>query len=301
MFEIEQVGEKTFFIKNATNIGLFLENESDVWIIDSGIDSDTGKKILKAVNEKEWTVKGVIYTHYHADHVGGNKLIKDRTGCKILACGVSKTVCENPLLNATFVYGAYPISEICSKFFLAKPTEDVLEAAENLPDGLELFELPGHAFDMIGIKTSDDVYFLADSLVSEITTSKYHIFFLYDIGAQLETLDKLKVINDGKNDKTVFIPAHCEMTDDISGLIEGNRSKIHEIADVILSAADDGQTVEEIVRSVFIHYDLKINATQHALLTSTVKSYLSWLQRLGKVTVSFEDNYMLFRRIYEQS
>ena len=38
MFEIEQVGEKTFFIKNATNIGLFLENESDVWIIDSGID-----------------------------------------------------------------------------------------------------------------------------------------------------------------------------------------------------------------------------------------------------------------------
>ena len=98
MFEIEQVGEKTFFIKNATNIGLFLENESDVWIIDSGIDSDTGKKILKAVNEKEWTVKGVICTHYHADHVGGNKLIKDRTGCKILACGVSKTVCENPLL-----------------------------------------------------------------------------------------------------------------------------------------------------------------------------------------------------------
>ncbi len=301
MFEIEQVGEKTFFIKNATNIGLFLENESDVWIIDSGIDSDTGKKILKAVNEKKWTVKGVICTHYHADHVGGNKLIKDRTGCKILACGVSKTVCENPLLNATFVYGAYPISEICSKFFLAKPTEDVLEAAENLPDGLELFELPGHAFDMIGIKTSDDVYFLADSLVSEITTSKYHIFFLYDIGAQLETLDKLKVINDGKNDKTVFIPAHCEMTDDISGLIEGNRSKIHEIADVILSAADDGQTVEEIVRSVFIHYDLKINATQHALLTSTVKSYLSWLQKLGKVTVSFEDNYMIFRRIYEQS
>ena len=46
MFEIEQVGEKTFFIKNATNSGLFLENESDVWIIDSGIDSDTGKKIL---------------------------------------------------------------------------------------------------------------------------------------------------------------------------------------------------------------------------------------------------------------
>lgn len=301
MFEIEQVGEKTFFIKNATNIGLFLENESDVWVIDSGIDSDTGKKILKAVNERGWTVKGVICTHYHADHVGGNKLLKDRTGCKILAYGVSKTVCENPLLNAIFVYGAYPISEICSKFFLAKPTEEVLEAAENLPAGLELFELPGHAFDMIGIKTSDDVYFLADSLVSEITTSKYHIFFLYDIGAQLETLDKLTLLNDGKNNKTVFIPAHCEMTDDISGLIEGNRSKIYEIADVILSAIEDGQTVEKIVRSVFIHYDLKINATQHALLTSTVKSYLSWLQKLGKVTVSFEDNYMLFRRIYEQS
>ena len=118
MFEIEKVGDRTYYIPNATNIGLYLENDSEVWVIDSGIDGDTGKKILKAVGEKGWSVKGVIATHSHADHVGGNKLLHDRTGCKILAHGVSRTVCENPILNTTIVYGAYPCSDICSKFFL---------------------------------------------------------------------------------------------------------------------------------------------------------------------------------------
>lgn len=301
MFEIEQVGEKTFYIPNATNIGLYLEDESHVWVIDSGIDPDTGKKILKAVAEKGWTVKGIICTHSHADHVGGNKLISDRTGCVILAHGVSRAVCENPILNTTIVYGAYPYQEICSKFFLSKPTDGVLEVYENLPQGLKAFELPGHAFDMIGIITCDNVYFLADSLVSDITTTKYHIFFLYDIAAHLDTLSRLEELCEKKEENAVFIPSHCEKTQDISNLVNNNRSKIYEIADVVLSAAGDGHTLEFIVRFVFIHYGLKMNATQHTLLTSTLKSYLSWLEKLGKITVDFEDNYMIFRRIYEQS
>ena len=299
MFEIKQVGEKTYYIPNATNIGLYLENDSEVWVIDSGIDADTGKKILKAVGEKGWSVKGIISTHSHADHVGGNKLLHDRTGCKILAHGVSKTVCENPILNTTIVYGAYPCSDICSKFFLSKPTYGVLEAADNLPDGIEIFDLPGHAFGMIGVKTPDNVYFLADSLVSDITTSKYHIFFLYDIESHLKTLSWILTLNGEKEKNAVFIPAHCEKTDDISELAKRNTDKIYEIADVILSAAGDGHTLEFIVREVFIHYELKMNATQHTLLTSTIKSYLSWLQKSGQVSINFEDNYMIFRRTHE--
>jgi len=50
-----------------------------------------------------------------------------------------------------------------NKFLLAKES-NVIPIEKNLPNGLEYFSLKGHFFDMIGIKTSDDVYFLADAL-----------------------------------------------------------------------------------------------------------------------------------------
>ena len=57
----------------------------------------------------------------------------------------------------------------------------------NLPEGLEMFNLKGHFFDMIGIKTSDNVYFLADSVISKKTINKYHRFFIYDVKEYLNT------------------------------------------------------------------------------------------------------------------
>ena len=83
--ELIQVGEKTYYIKNPTNIGIYKINDNDVYIIDSGNDKDAGKKILKIVEEQGWSIKGIISTHSNADHIGGNKVIQDRTGCKILA------------------------------------------------------------------------------------------------------------------------------------------------------------------------------------------------------------------------
>ena len=83
--ELIQIGEKTYYIKNPTNIGVYKVDENNVYIIDSGNDKDAGKKILKIIEENNWKIKGIINTHSNADHIGGNKVIQDRTGCEILA------------------------------------------------------------------------------------------------------------------------------------------------------------------------------------------------------------------------
>lgn len=57
---------------------------------------------------------------------------------------------------------------------------------------MEYFRLPGHFWDMIGVKTPDDVYFMADCVFGENILEKYHISFFYDIAAQLETLDMIE-------------------------------------------------------------------------------------------------------------
>ena len=181
MFELVKVGEKTYYLENPTNIGIYVEKENKVWIIDSGNDKEAGKKILKAIEANNWEIKGIINTHSNADHIGGNKVIQDRTNCLVLSNGIENYFTKSPILEPSFLYGGYPFKELKNKFLMAKETSDTRELKDNLPSGLEYFSIKGHFFDMIGIKTSDNVYFLGDSLFNENTITKYHIFFIYDV------------------------------------------------------------------------------------------------------------------------
>ena len=288
--ELVKVGEKTYYIKNATNIGIYKIDDNNVYIIDSGNDKDAGKKILKIIEEKNWQIKGIINTHSNADHIGGNKVIQDRTNCIILGNKIEKTFTEYPILEPSFLYGGYPFKEIRNKFLLAK--ESIVTPIEkNLPDGLEYFSLKGHFFDMIGIKTSDDIYFLADSLFSEETITKYHVFFLYDVREYLNTLNFLETLN-GK----LYIPSHGEATNTISNLIQLNRNKIQEILNKIYLICTHEITFEEILKYIFDEYNLMINSNQYFLIGSTIKSYLSYLYDENKLRYEFKDNKMLWKQ-----
>lgn len=288
--ELIKVGEKTYYIKNPTNIGIYKVDEENVYLIDSGNDKDAGKKIIKIVEEQGWKIKGIINTHSNADHIGGNKVIQDRTGCAIYAYNIEKSFTENPILEPSFLYGGYPFKDLRNKFLLAKEST-VTNIENNLPEGLEYISLKGHFFDMIGIKTSDDVYFLADSLFSEETIMKYHLFFIYDVREYLNTLDYLDTLKG-----SLFIPSHCEASTDIKLLTSLNRNKIHEVLEVITKYCEKEVTFEEILKYIFDKYSLVMNANQYVLIGSTIRSYLSYLYDEGKITYEFKDNKMLWKK-----
>lgn len=290
--ELIKVGDKTYYIKNPTNIGIYKISDNDVYLIDSGNDKDAGKKILKIINEQGWNVKGIINTHSNADHIGGNKVIQDRTNCTILANNIEKSFAEFPILESSFLYGGYPFKDIRNKFLLAKESV-VVPIENNLPEGLEYFSLKGHFFDMIGIKTSDNVYFLADSLFSKETITKYHLFFIYNVREFLNTLNYLQTLNG-----TLYIPSHCEATNDISVLIDLNRKKINEIIDKIYNACKNEITFEDILKYIFDEYSLTINGNQYVLIGSTIRSYLSYLVDENKLKYEFKDNKMLWKQVH---
>ena len=288
--ELAQVGEKTYYIKNATNIGIYKLDETNVYLIDTGNDKDAGKKILKIVEEQGWKVKGIISTHSHADHIGGNKVIQERTNCNIYAYGIEKSITENTILEPSFIYGSYPFKDLTNKFLYAKESK-VENIENNLPEGLEYLNLKGHSFEMIGIKTSDDVYFLADSLTSEETINKYHIFFIYDVKEYLNTLEVLKKLN-GK----IYIPSHCEMTSNLTHLININETKVKEILEKIYTICKTEKTFEEILQCIFDEYNIEVNVNQYFLVGSTVKSYLSYLYNENKISYEFRQNKMLWKQ-----
>jgi len=286
--ELIKLGERTYYIKNRTNIGVYKIDSENVYLIDTGNDSDSGKKILKIIGENGWTVKGIINTHSHADHIGGNSLIQDRTNCPVYLHGAEIGFTEYPILESAFLYGAFPLSPLQNKFLLAK--ESKVEPIENhLPEGLEMLLLKGHSYDMIGIKTSDNVYFLGDALLSEETILKYHLFFLYDVKEFLNTLDFLSTL-DGK----FYIPSHGDAMSDISSLISLNRGKVLEIIDKIMEFCETEKTFEEILKHMFDVYNRSININQFVLLGSVVRAYLSYLYNEGKIDCLFHENQMFW-------
>lgn len=291
--ELIKVGDNTYYIKNATNIGIYKINETEVYVIDTGNDKDAGRKILKIINEQGWEIKGIINTHSNADHIGGNKIIQDRTACPIFASGIEKYFIEYPILEPSFLYGASPFKDIKNKFLLAKESNATL-IDNNLPEGLEYINLKGHFFDMIGIKTSDNIVFLADALFSEDTITKYHLFYIYDIKEYLNTLDYLETL-----DANLYIPSHSVATNDISSLIKINRNKINEIIELIYNFCENRRSFEEILKYVFDEYKLIMNANQYVLIGSTIKSYLTYLNDENKIKYEFDNNIMYWVQVKE--
>lgn len=292
MYELIQVSENSYYIQSPAKIGLVKLNETEICLIDSGNDKDAGKKILRILQANGWTLKAIYNTHSNADHIGGNQFLQNKTGCKIYAPGMECPVTKYPVLEPALLYGGCPPKDLRHKFLMAQPSDVEYLTEEHLPEGMKMISLPGHFLDMVGFETADGIVYLADCLSSQMTLDKYQISVLYDVAAYLDTLEKVKEMK-GK----MFIPSHGEPTEDIGPLAQYNIDKVHEIAEKILEICKEPQSFEDILQKLFTDYELKMTFEQHALVGSTVRSYLTWLKDTGRVDIEFTNNRLLWKSI----
>lgn len=290
MFELHQVGERSYYIESPAKIGIYRAGDTEVYLIDSGNDKDAGRKVRKILDENGWKLLGIINTHSHADHIGGSRYLQQQTGCRVFAGGIEKTFTEYPVLEPSFLYGGYPMKEFRHKFLMAQEST-VSDFTDNaFPHEIEIIPLKGHFFDMTGFRTPDDVIYLADCLSSRETLDKYQITFIYDVAEYLNTLEMVKTLK-----ARMFIPAHAAATEDIAGLAQYNINKVVEISERIAELCKNPLSFENILQELFSGYGLKMNFEQYVVGGSTVRSYLSWLKDTGRLTVYFENNMMLWK------
>lgn len=292
MYELIPVTNQTYYIECPAKMGVYRENDTEAWLIDSGNDKDAGKKVQKLFASMGWTLKGIINTHSNADHIGGNRLLQERLGCAVYAKGIDAAFTQYPILEPSFLYGGFPPKELRNKFLMAQDSSVTPIAQAPLPSGMEVLDLPGHFFHMIGIKTPDNVYFLADCLTSHDILAKYHISFIYDVAAYLETLDRVAQLSG-----CCFVAAHAPASTDIQPLVDLNRSKVLEIRDFLLAACASPISFEDLLKRVFDEYALSMDFNQYVLVGSTLRSYLSWMEGQGILSHSFEQNRLLWQRV----
>lgn len=291
MYELIPVAPHTYYIQSPAKIGVVETSDGHVVLIDSGNDKEAGRKVRQHLDRQGWTLDAIYNTHSNADHIGGNAYLAKQTGCALYAPGIEAAFTQHPILEPALLYGGYPMKALRHKFLLAQESDAQLLTPEHLPAGFELIPLPGHFFDMIGLRTPDDVVFLADCLSSQATLDKYQISYVYDVAAYLDTLERVKEMH-----AALFVPAHADATEDIAPLAQYNIDKVNEIAGHILDFCAAPHTFEEVLQHLFTSYDLAMTFEQYALVGSTVRNYLSWLLDSEKLSANFADNRLLWQR-----
>jgi len=125
------------------------EDTKEAAVVDPGGDSD---KILMSLADEKLTLKYIINTHGHFDHVAGNKKLKETTGAKILIHEEDATLLTTPSMGLS---------------------ADNLQAADEfMKDGdkitfgnitLEVIHTPGHTLGGVSLYTDGHV-FVGDTL-----------------------------------------------------------------------------------------------------------------------------------------
>jgi hypothetical protein len=94
----------------------------------------------------------------------------------------------------------------------------------------------------------------------------------------------------------LFVPAHAAATDDIAPLARLNIETTLQAADDICALCAEPIGFDDLLVAVFAYYDLRMTFEQHALVGSTVRSYLSYLANEGRVCAMIDDNRWLWVR-----
>ena len=291
--ELKQIGENTYYIPHKTNIGVFETGENRVCLIDTGSRGD-GEKIDQVIGGRGWEIEYIINTHTHIDHLGGNEYLMKKYKIPAYCTAYDMAFAHYSDLESAYMNGGHPCRQLRRIF--SHPGMigfDVLE--RNSFAGIRWTYLPGHTFEMVGIRTADDVWFLGDSCLSGDALKRHRFGYLYDVEGYLQTLEKLKTL-----EGDLFVPSHGTAEREIGPVAEANRRNIIEIIAMVKDICTEYRSIDQILKQMYERLGIRATLSQHALLSSTTKCYLTYLQDRGELDCRFIDNIMMWKAIESQ-
>ncbi len=292
--ELVHIRGESYYLPGAVNLGLYGPPTASI-LLDSGNDESYGRKIYRLLEEEGRTLSLLLNTHSHADHIGGNAYLQKKTGCPLGAPLKETPFIEDPSLEPAFLWGAAPFKDLQNKFLQAPPSEVSLTVFPGKKvEGTELAALPlkGHALEMVGFRSPDEVLYLGDSLFSQEIIEKYRLLFALNIREWLATLEDLK-----REEAAYFVPCHAEPARNIASLIEINRKALLTLTEDLLVLCDEPRSRDTLLTLLFRKYGLKMSPSQYVLGNSTISACITYLAEEGALEAVEENCGLFWRRI----
>ncbi len=273
------------YMAGGTNIGVVRVDDTHVLLIDTGLNDTPVRKALRAIaTQLDAEVSGIVTTHGHADHFGGNAFAVKRTGAKVYAPPMEDAVLRHPALQPAFLYGgADPIDSLRGRFLLAdaSPVDEILEDGTVNIDGvdIEVIDLRGHSPNQRGILV-DGVFFCADVVFPLTALEKYRIPYLFSLTDHLKALDTAAEVACSH-----VVPGHGPKENQIDGILSANRAAIEEVLSCIQDLSEEPVGLDDLCAGLFERMEIVVvDAPAYYLLRPTVAAYLTHLTRIGELS-----------------
>lgn len=285
--ELVRLTENVSYIPGPANVGVLQIGNSETALIDSGIDPAYGNRIFELLSDYRFKISYILNTHAHADHIGGNSIIQEKTGCKILASTLEAPTIRQPLIQSAVLFSGAPIIELTNRFIMANPSHVEIFEEPLLKLGdleISVLDLPGHSVNQKGFIV-ENVAFMADTLFPDAFFKKQRLPFNYDPAAHLQTLEKIRSVKARK-----FVGGHFPPCESIETMTTSNLHQLNIALDFMRVFLKIPQPQDRIVKAFLDHFGLKKNNWEYYLYRATVNGYLSALHRFGEVNFKVLDN-----------
>lgn len=284
------------YLPGAVNSLVVEDGRGGALLVDTGLDDGHARKLLRGLTERNLTPTGILNTHSHADHHGGNAFIlKKFPELKVFAPPLEDAVITHPILEPITLFGARPPRELQSKFLLAPPSPARLAPEPGLTRiggaVVELLEVAGHASMMYAVRVGEVLY-AADALFGGAALAKHPLTFCADSALQKEAAARLGELEGVR----VTLPGHGDPTPDLRGLVEVNLAAYARTTAAVLEAVQVGAAgVDDLLARVCGALGVQMtNAGAVLLNRAVVSAHLTELLEAGQVSMKVHGNRLLF-------
>ena len=260
-------------------------NDHEVILIDSGLVKS--ESFISFFRSMGVSVRAVLQTHLHIDHIANNRLLYDAFGAEIMAdedeirsVMYPKEAFANYGKNAEAVLQKYttrfdyPMTAV-----LRTDSEIVISGCR-----FQIIRLPGHTLNHIGFVTPDNVFCPGDALISLDYLASAKMPFMADPDMAALTIKRISGMH-----YPFMAPAHKQVIpgDQIRHVAEMNIAKEHSIRACICKTAEmiGSDDPELLIPKVFDTLDIHLASEQSRQVVSfTLYQRIQELKKAGRLS-----------------
>ncbi|MGM0409625.1 MAG: MBL fold metallo-hydrolase [Bacillota bacterium] len=296
--KLMQISNHSYYLKNSTNIGIFMLNDKDCLLVDTSYPGNKGKKLLKYLKEEKLNVKYIINTHGHIDHFGANELLAKNFSLQVFASPYEAAFISYPDLSHSFLTSAKPFPKLqtgLKGMEVNKITENNIILDEF---NFEIIDLPGHSKGHIGVVSEDKVLYAGDALMGKEVVEEIKLPYFYDIELFKKSLNKIKRLV-GKGKITSILPAHGSLIrDDYKKIIDKNIAKVNHLLNSLLEILGESPlSLEKIIIEFSNSLNIKSGIPNHFITRACIMAFLSYLIENNKVETVIKDGLLQYKII----